>query len=160
MGVDGPVFPSSANKFGTVRVKGMSQEHINQPFTYPSSEIFLCLNQFLLIDCFYYFFLTIDRPNVPPPKPPGTKAPPPRPIKSVSNSNLSNLPLSLGLGGDPSRNNNVAITNAQSETHLAIMNQISYSPHRQPQFEEPPPLPPHRNPPAPPRNPPTVRYLF
>lgn len=37
MGVDGPVFPSGAHKFGTVRIKGMSQEQINQPFMYPSN---------------------------------------------------------------------------------------------------------------------------
>lgn len=37
MGVDGPVFPSNANKFGTVRMKPFqSQEQINQQFTYPS----------------------------------------------------------------------------------------------------------------------------
>lgn len=96
----------------------------------------------------------------PPPKPPGTKAPPPRPIKSVSNSNLSNLPLSLGLGGDsfpPPSRNNVAITNAQSETHLAILNQTSFSPNRQQQFDEPPPLPPHRNPPAIPKQAPIIK---
>lgn len=93
----------------------------------------------------------------PPPKPPGTKAPPPRPIKSVSNSNLSNLPLSLGLGGEPfppTSRNNVAITNAQSETHLAILNQTNY---RQQQFEDPPPLPPHRNPPAIPKQAPIIK---
>lgn len=85
----------------------------------------------------------------PPPKPPGTKAPPSRPIKSISNSNLSNLPLSLGFVNDsflPTSRNNVAITNAQSETHLAILNQNSYSSNKH--CDEPPPLPPHRNPPA------------
>lgn len=103
------------------------------------------------------FFLSLARPMEPPPKPPGTKAPPPRPIKSVSNSNLSNLPFSLGPGGDhiqPPSRNNVAITGAQSETHLAIMN---HSPNRQPHFDDAPPLPPHRNPPAVPKQPPVIK---
>ncbi|XP_063708201.1 uncharacterized protein LOC134836867 isoform X2 [Culicoides brevitarsis] len=129
IGVDGPVFTTSASKFGTVRIKGMSQEQINQPFNmYPS------------------------RPIEPPPKPPSMKTPPSMPIKSVSNSNLSNLPLSLSLGTDSSnlkKRNNAAITNAQSETHLATLNQNnSCSPNHQARVDEPPPLPPHRNPPA------------
>uniref|UniRef100_A0A336MI93 CSON012699 protein n=1 Tax=Culicoides sonorensis TaxID=179676 RepID=A0A336MI93_CULSO len=111
MGGDGnPVFPSNANKFGTVRMKPFtSTEQINQQFSYPI------------------------RPAEPPPKPPG-------------------------LGGEsiqPPSRNNVAITNAQSETHLAILHQISPN-HRQPQFEDPPPLPPHRNPPAPPKQAPVI----
>lgn len=67
----GPNFP---NHFGTLR---------GPPSSFQSSESIARQNN------------PIGRPAAPPPKPPVMKPPPPPPIRSVSNTNLSHLPMSL-----------------------------------------------------------------
>lgn len=110
------------------------------------------MNQFFVLN-----FLIV-RPMEPPPKPPGfNKPPPPRPTKSESNRDLFNLPHNSD-SGDQMMSQDVAISNARSETQLHVLGGNHFSPSRlQFAIDDPPPLPPHRNPPTIPKQQPIVK---
>lgn len=108
----------------------------------------------------------ISRPTVAPPRPPNIKPPPP-PLRSLSNTNLTSLPLSVAPSsagasttfGSASNvftlkeqfGTAVSVGNLSStSTTTASNNNLTAAKDRSPSHEVAPPLPPHRNSPAPP----------
>lgn len=153
----GPNFP--ANHFGTLR---------GPPSSFQSSESIARYNN------------PIGRPAAPPPKPPVMKPPPPPPVRSVSNTNLSHLPLSLApeapepnfgsannvasavadelkskLVNSGSANNVATLTPTTSSNSIVSASQLSIGSTKtlssgSIKSTAAPPLPPHRTCPAPP----------
>ncbi|KAJ6648050.1 hypothetical protein Bhyg_03275, partial [Pseudolycoriella hygida] len=145
----GPIFPT-AQHFGTMR--GAPQQFQSQD----------AINQ--------------SRPTVAPPRPPNMKPPPPpTPIRSVSNTNLTNLPLSLppnavnnssnfGSASNVSSGSNVStlkkqikhpigsssVNDVSSMHNTTNNNSISNNNLGTQNEKSAPPLPPHRTCPAPP----------
>ncbi|XP_037051852.1 WAS/WASL-interacting protein family member 2 isoform X3 [Bradysia coprophila] len=148
----GPVFPTTQH-FGTMRgapQQFQSQDSINRPA--PTAPI--------------------GRPTVAPPRPPNIKPPPPpTPIRSISNTNLTNLPLSLPPNAVNSNSNFGSATNVSSNASTLkkqmkhqvgsssvndvssmhnTANSISNNNLGMQSEKSAPPLPPHRTCPAPP----------
>lgn len=152
----GPNF--GVNHFGTLR---------GPPSNFTSSESIARQNN------------PIGRPAAPPPKPPAMKPPPPPPIRSVSNTNLSHLPMSLApdapepnfgsannvasavadelkskLVNSGSANNVATLTNTTSSNSIVSNSQLSIGSTKTLSSgsikSTAPPLPPHRTCPAPP----------
>ncbi|GAB0096113.1 hypothetical protein DMENIID0001_115820 [Sergentomyia squamirostris] len=149
----GPVFPSSANHFGTMR--GTQQLFQSQESIHVNGR-------------------PSGRPTVaPPPRPPASRPPPP-PIRSVSNTNLSNLPpgsLSMPTVDTSSSSlNNVSVLKEQLRNQIPVAPGSPSSTSSAVSVMRPenkvlavnggsvaPPLPPHRTCPAPP--PPVTRQV-
>lgn len=139
----GIVFPS-ANHFGTMR---------GPPQIFQSSESINGNRQ------------QLSRPTVAPPRPPPTKPPPP-PTRSISNTNLTNIPLSTppSVSGGSSSNSTLAVNNNVNNNNFGSMKNLiessknnvtgSFNNINSNQVNSngniAPPLPPHRTCPAPP----------
>lgn len=153
-----PSGPNYPNHFGTLR---------GPPSSFTSSESLARQNN------------PIGRPAAPPPKPPAMKPPPPPPIRSVSNTNLSHLPMSLApeptepnfgsannvasavadelkskLVNSGSANNVATLTSTTSSNSIVSNSQLSIASTKTISSgsikSTAPPLPPHRTCPAPP----------
>lgn len=104
----------------------------------------------------------ISRPTVAPPRPPTIKPPPP-PLRSLSNTNLTSLPLSVaptssGVCTTFGSASNVSTLKEQYNigasplvnASAASSSNLTLTKERSPSSEIAPPLPPHRMSPAPP----------
>lgn len=136
-----------------------------------------------LIECVCFFYCHyLGRPTVAPPRPPPTKPPPPPPTRSVSNQNLTNLPLStvsatsknsassltvnnINNNGDSSSFGSMASLKDALNQKLGgtgSFNNINSGTLSSSNGNVAPPLPPHRMCPAPPvqRQPSIVSFII
>lgn len=124
-----PVFPSQSN-FGTMRNPSQyqSQEAISSSGTAPVSNGRL-IGEIMSHDLmtykrtYDYNFRLSGRPTVaPPPRPPPNKPPPP-PLRSVSNQNLPQMPLSTPTTNtlnSAASANNVSLLKEQLKHHIGM----------------------------------------